>query len=204
MTDPNSIEEVIKKQKEQCVFCKIIKGEIPSEKVYEDEDVLAIMDINPATDGHVLVMPKEHYPIMPLIPRKSFSHLFKIAKYIIIAQKEAFGSSTVSLFIANGGIAGQQSTHFMIHLIPRSAGDNLSMLDAYGSNDFDVRDIESILSPNLYAALLNHAQTNPDVAFFLEHLDKESSMTHNPESNVKPKSSHVPTDEQKKKDFRII
>jgi hypothetical protein len=54
---PQSMEEVIAQQKEQCVFCKIISGEIPTEKVYEDDQILAIMDINPATDGHILLMP---------------------------------------------------------------------------------------------------------------------------------------------------
>jgi galactose-1-phosphate uridylyltransferase len=66
-----SQEEMLEQQKANCIFCKIVKGEIPSKKVYEDDMMLAILDINPAVKGHILVLPKEHYPIMPLIRQRS-------------------------------------------------------------------------------------------------------------------------------------
>ena len=67
-------------QKAQCPFCQIVDGKIPSKKVYEDDKILAILDIRPATKGHVLVMPKDHYPIMPLIPPDTFKHMFSKLK----------------------------------------------------------------------------------------------------------------------------
>ena len=76
MADQPSPEELLKQQKANCLFCKIVAGEIPGKKVYEDERMLAILDINPVAKGHTLVLTKEHYPIMPLIPPEEFDHLF--------------------------------------------------------------------------------------------------------------------------------
>src|SRR3989338_5246011 len=109
-------QKAIDAQKAQCPFCKIVKGEIPSKKVYEDDQLLAILDINPAVKGHLLVMPKEHYPIMPLIPPQEFSHFFTTVQKIVSGLQSAMLSEGVTLFIANGWVAGQQSQHFMLHL----------------------------------------------------------------------------------------
>ena len=118
-------QKAIDSQKAQCPFCKIVKGEIPSKKVYEDDQLLAILDINPAAKGHLLIMPKEHYPIMPLIPPPIFEHLFTRTKQLSAAMKEGMLLFGNTLFIANGYAAGQQSSHFMLHLIPREAPDGL-------------------------------------------------------------------------------
>ncbi|MBS3176707.1 HIT domain-containing protein [Candidatus Woesearchaeota archaeon] len=118
-------KKALEEQKANCVFCKIVKGEIPSKKVFEDEQVLAILDINPATKGHVLLLPKEHYPILPLIPREIFTHLFKITHTITEALAKAMLTTGATLFIANGQAAGQQSPHFLFHLVPREADDGL-------------------------------------------------------------------------------
>lgn len=176
-----SMEEIIAKQKEQCPFCKIIAGEIPSTKVYEDELILAIMDINPASKGHILVMPKEHYPIMPLVPRKTFSHMLTISSYIIRAIKKALHSDMVSIFIANGGIAGQQSTHVMIHIIPRNKGDALSFLDCNGKNTETTKDIKSFLETHIGATLLEHSKENEDLAKHLLVKVADSSLDINTE-----------------------
>lgn len=118
-------QKAIDAQKEQCPFCKIIKGDIPSKKVWEDEKVIAILDINPAAKGHVLLMPKEHYPIMPLIPPETFEHLFLKTKQLSAAMKEGLLSFGNTIFIANGYAAGQQSSHFMLHIIPREETDGM-------------------------------------------------------------------------------
>ncbi|MBN2881526.1 HIT domain-containing protein [Candidatus Woesearchaeota archaeon] len=107
-------------QKAQCPFCQIIAGKIPAEKVYEDKKVIAILDINPATQGHLLVMTKEHYPILPLIPKDDFEHLIKTTKEIEQQLKKSILlCDSANIFMANGGAAGQQSPHFMLHIIPR-------------------------------------------------------------------------------------
>lgn len=118
-------QKAIEEQKANCPFCKIIKGEIPSKKIYEDDTILVILDINPAAKGHMLVLPKEHYPIMPLIPKDTFKNLFYITKRMCGLCESALIADGSNVFIANGGAAGQQSQHFMLHVIPREKGDGL-------------------------------------------------------------------------------
>ncbi len=120
-----SPQEQLELQKASCVFCKIIKGEIPSKEVYADDTVLAILDINPAAKGHTLVMPKEHFPILPLVPPPVFAALFKAARAIAQGVKAGAVTDKATVFIANGGAAGQQSPHFLFHIVPREAGDGL-------------------------------------------------------------------------------
>lgn len=114
-----SPEQIAELQKQNCIFCKIIKGEIPSQKVFENDKVIAILDINPAKKGHVLVLPKDHFPILPVIPPEVFKELFASAKILASAIKQAVLVPAVSIFIANGAIAGQQSPHFLFHIVPR-------------------------------------------------------------------------------------
>jgi len=121
-------KEMLAKQKENCPFCKIIAGEIPSKQVFEDDQVIALLDIHPAVPGHVLVMPKEHYPIMPLMPEETFAHLFKIVRELSAKLREAMLVSRTTIFIANGYAAGQNSQHFLFHIIPREEVDSLDML----------------------------------------------------------------------------
>lgn len=127
-------EEALKQQKAQCIFCQLIEGKMPSKKVYEDNLVVGFLDINPASKGHVLFMPKEHYPIMPLIPPETFKHMFNMAKNVDKCMKKALLCKETTMFIANGAAAGQQSAHFMMHIIPRDGGDGLNMLDLEGKD----------------------------------------------------------------------
>ncbi|MFH1063955.1 MAG: HIT domain-containing protein [Candidatus Woesearchaeota archaeon] len=125
-------QKILEEQKKNCIFCQIIEGKIPSKKIYEDKLVVGILDINPASNGHVLLMPKEHYPIMPLIPTETFKHLFDKTKAIDRCVKNSLLCKETTIFIANGGAAGQQSAHFMLHIIPRDKGDELEMMDVKG------------------------------------------------------------------------
>jgi len=120
-----SPEELKEFQKQQCVFCQIISGKIPSKKVYEDDYCLAILDINPAAKGHILLLPKEHYAIMPQIPDKELGHMYVIAKKLSQAVLKGLKVSGTDLFVANGLPAGQRAQHFILHIIPRKDGDEL-------------------------------------------------------------------------------
>ena len=120
-----SPEELKEFQKQQCIFCQIISGKIPSKKIYEDDRCLAILDINPATKGHVLLLPKEHYAIMPQMPDKELGHMYVIAKKLSQALLKGLKVSGTNLFVANGLPAGQRAQHFILHIIPRKEGDGL-------------------------------------------------------------------------------
>src|SRR3989344_4039950 len=117
------IKAQLAEQKKECPFCKIVTKEIPSKIVFEDSHTLALLDIYPALKGHTLFLPKEHYPIMPYLPEEERIHFFGILPQLAKAVKSALVTVSVQIFIANGGLAGQQSAHFMIHLLPRDEGD---------------------------------------------------------------------------------
>ena len=122
-----SPEELKEFQKQQCIFCQIIDGKVASKKVYEDDLSLGILDINPANPGHVLLMPKEHFPLMPLIPEDIIAHLFMVAKAISRVMLTAVNAEGAYIFVANGSAAGQRAQHFMLHVIPRKTGDKVKM-----------------------------------------------------------------------------
>ncbi len=120
-----SPEELRQLQEQQCIFCQIVSGKVPSKKIFEDKNCLAVFDINPATRGHLLLLPKEHYSIMPQVPPEELAHLFSISRLLSRVQLRALKVSGTNIFIANGPADGQRAQHFMIHLIPRKEGDNL-------------------------------------------------------------------------------
>ena len=117
------IKAQLAEQKKQCIFCKIINKEMEGKIVFEDKLTIGLLDIYPALKGHTVFLLKEHYPIMPYIPAEEFKHYFGIVPALSKAVKEAMICTGVNVFIANGGAAGQQSPHFMIHFLPREEGD---------------------------------------------------------------------------------
>ena len=112
-------------QKKNCIFCKIIAGEIPSKKIYEDDDVLVILDINPANEGHCLILPKQHFQILPQIPDDLIGKVFNAAKKTSRVLLKGLGVRGTTIFVANGAMAGQKAPHFMAHVVPRKPGDML-------------------------------------------------------------------------------
>ncbi len=102
-----------------CIFCKIIEGTIPSIKVYEDEHVLAFMDIAPATKGHVLLIPKNHCENIYDLTEVEASNLFAAAPRIANALKDEFKPAGMNLLQNNGAFAGQTVFHFHLNFIPR-------------------------------------------------------------------------------------
>ena len=110
----------------QCIFCKIVAGEIPSTKVFEDGEVLSFMDINPVGRGHLLVIPKNHYSTVFDIPEGDLNAVFKTAQRIAQALKETLEMPGLNLIQSNGRAASQVIDHFHLHLIPRWPGDGLS------------------------------------------------------------------------------
>lgn len=120
-----SPEELAKLQSQECIFCSIIAGKIPSKKIYEDKVCIAFLDINPAAKGHILLLPKEHVSIMPQVDEVLGGHLLQVARELSRSLLKNLHASGSSIFIANGLAAGQRAQHFMIHIIPRREGDQL-------------------------------------------------------------------------------
>ena len=107
-----------------CVFCKIIKGEIPSKKIYEDDDVLAILDISQATLGHTLVLPKKHYENLFSIENNDYLKVMEKVKMLAKAITSALNASGCNILNNCGELAGQSVMHFHVHIIPRYENDN--------------------------------------------------------------------------------
>lgn len=108
-----------------CVFCKIIKGELPSRKIYENKHTLCFMDISTDVDFHLLVIPKKHVVSILDCDSKTLNEVFKTVKHVSNLLTEKCGFSGVNLLNASGKSAGQSVDHFHIHLIPRKNDDKI-------------------------------------------------------------------------------
>ncbi len=108
-----------------CIFCKIVNGDLPSSKIYEDKRYLAFLDINPINKGHVLVIPKDHYDTLLNTPVDLAKDLLALIKTLAPAVMEASGASGFNLVVNNGKVAGQLVDHVHFHIIPRLKNDNL-------------------------------------------------------------------------------
>ena len=116
-------------RKDDCIFCKIIAGEIPSNTIYEDEDFKVIMDIAPASKGHALVLPKNHFDNIYDIDSEILAKAVKVAQKVIKHATAILGCDGYNLLQNNGEVAGQTVFHFHMHLIPRFENmDNENLL----------------------------------------------------------------------------
>lgn len=111
--------------KENCIFCKIAAGQIPCQKIYEDEHILSFMDINPVSKGHTLVIPKAHYELAHQCPPEIMASLAKQFPKIAGAVYEASGAEGYNLLCNNGTAAGQEVQHLHFHIIPRFSDDGV-------------------------------------------------------------------------------
>jgi len=109
---------------DNCIFCRIVSGEIPSRKVYEDDLVVAFLDVSPVSPGHALVIPKQHYNPLWGVPDEVLSRVVCVAKRVAKAQMDsALAPDGVNIFQTNGPAAGQTVFHVHFHVIPRKNGD---------------------------------------------------------------------------------
>ena len=110
-------------KKDDCIFCKLANGEIPTNALYEDDIVKVIFDANPAAKGHVLILPKEHFDNIYELDDDTAAHVFKVAAKISKAYKKALDFDGLNIVQNNGEVAGQTVFHFHMHLIPRYKND---------------------------------------------------------------------------------
>ena len=108
---------------DDCIFCKIANGEIPSRTIYEDQLFRVILDLNPATRGHALILPKDHSASLYELPEETAAVVLVLAKKLAAIMKERLGCDGLNLVQNNGETAGQTVSHFHLHMIPRYAGD---------------------------------------------------------------------------------
>jgi len=115
---------------DDCVFCKIIAGKLPSSTLYENEDIIAFLDIGPVSRGHTLVAPKKHYKTPLETPDDVLANMLKAVKHITPAISNALGAEGFNITFNNGSVAGQVVPHTHLHIIPRYIGDKLHLWSA--------------------------------------------------------------------------
>ena len=108
-----------------CIFCRIASGQVPAHTVYQDEHVLGFMDTSPLADGHLLVIPRDHYERITDMPPEAIGRLFAQAGRLGGALLQVTGTEGLNVLQNNGRVAGQAVMHVHVHLIPRREGDGL-------------------------------------------------------------------------------
>ena len=134
---------------ENCIFCKILKGDIPSTVVYEDELFKAILDVNPAARGHVIILTKKHVPNIFELPQEEALGIMSVAKKIACALQKAYSCDGVNILQNNGEAAGQTVFHLHVHVIPRFKGDTVNIGWKPGEMPEDMEAIADEIKANL-------------------------------------------------------
>lgn len=129
---------------ENCIFCKLANGDIPTSTLYEDEDFRVILDASPASKGHALIIPKEHYANLYELDDELAGKVMILAKKMITKLTDVLGCDGYNLVQNNGPAAGQTVFHFHLHMIPRYEGDNVGM--GWNMGELTEEDKEDILS----------------------------------------------------------
>ena len=119
-----------------CVFCKIVQKQAPSSIIYEDEYVMAFLDIRPASEGHVLVISKEHYEGILDIPSDLLGRVHQVSKRVAIAVKQALNVDGINVIQQNGRAANQEVFHIHVHVIPRHLGQKMKSLQELQTVDY--------------------------------------------------------------------
>ena len=125
---------------ENCIFCKLANGDIPTATLYEDDDFGVILDAGPASKGHALILPKEHYKNLYELDDEIAAKALVLAKKMITKLTDVLGCDGYNIVQNNGEVAGQTVFHFHIHLIPRYEGDEVGLGWKMGELTDEVRD----------------------------------------------------------------
>lgn len=131
---------------DNCIFCKLANGDIPTNGIYEDDEFKVILDMAPATRGHALILPKDHYKNLYELPEEKTALAFKLAKKMACHMTKLLNADGFNIVQNNNEVAGQTVFHFHIHLIPRYLGDGQDILWTPQESDPDkLREIKELL-----------------------------------------------------------
>ena len=137
-------------KKDDCIFCKLANGIIPTNSLYEDDVVKVIFDAGPASSGHVLILPKEHFDNVYSLDDDTAAHIFQVAVKVAKALKEGLNLEGLNIVQNNGEIAGQTVFHFHMHIIPRYKGDTVNVGWKPGEvTDEEIEKIKSLVCPRI-------------------------------------------------------
>lgn len=133
--------------KDDCIFCKLANGVFPTNSIYEDDDFNVILDVGPATKGHALILPKEHYANIYEIPEETAGKVMILAKRLATKMTDRLGADGFNLVQNNNECAGQTVFHFHFHLIPRYENDGQNLLwNPTSPSEEELAEIKDILT----------------------------------------------------------
>jgi histidine triad (HIT) family protein len=155
---------------QQCPFCGIVDKKIDAKTVYEDGIVMAVLDINPANKGHVILFPKKHHQFLFQVSDTEAAHMFKIVNKISLAMVNGLNAEGNNIFVANGQIAGQNASHVIVHIIPRYKDDGIDFKwDFKKINDEEMLNLVSTIKKNI----VTHKEVKVNKKTNSNHEEKE-------------------------------
>lgn len=139
--------------KEHCTFCNLIRGAAEVSLCHEDSDAIAFMDIQPVNNGHVLVVPREHYESLLEVPEDLGIHLFRVTMQLANAVRHVSGCEDLNIVVNSGKAAGQDEPHYHVHIIPRREGDGFDIPLPFNGSEMPDRTVLDAYAARIIAAL---------------------------------------------------
>jgi histidine triad (HIT) family protein len=185
-----SPQEIAELQKKNCVFCKIINKEIPAKIIHEDANTMCVLDTNPAAEGHILILPKQHYMIMPHIPDDVLAKVFTTVKLMSHTLLKSLQCPGTTVFIANGVAAGQKAPHVLIHVFPRRENDGLVKLPDYDMSEEQIDKLKKTIGTYTSQVFGPHKSLNTSSLTMSKSIDADFVDVNSSKSiATKPKKS---------------
>jgi histidine triad (HIT) family protein len=136
-----------------CTFCDLIRGAAEVSVCHEDSDAIAFMDIQPVNNGHVLVVPREHYESLLDVPQELGLHLFKVTMRLTAAIRRVTGCEDFNIVVNSGAAAGQDEPHYHVHIIPRREGDGFDVPLPFNGSEMPDRTVLDAYAARIISAL---------------------------------------------------
>lgn len=152
------------RESSHCTFCNLIHGAAEVSVCHEDSDAIAFMDIQPVNNGHVLVVPRDHYESLLDVPQELGLHLFKITMRLANAITKVSGCQDLNVVVNSGAAAGQDEPHFHVHIIPRREGDGFNVPLPFDGSEMPDRTILDAYAARIIAALRDPMRSEHDQA----------------------------------------
>jgi len=157
-----------------CTFCDLIRGAAEVSVCHEDSDAIAFMDIQPVNNGHILVVPREHYESLLDVPEEIGLHLFKITMRLANAVRHVIGSADLNIVVNSGAAAGQDEPHYHVHIIPRREGDGFDIPLPFNGSEMPDRTVLDAYAARIIAALRDPMRGDPTISAAHEHMIRRS------------------------------
>jgi len=176
----------------KCIFCAIADGSNPSAKIYEDDKIICVLDIFPASKGHLLVIPKEHLIFSTQMNSELSSHVFNFSNQVAALIYEAMGAEGTNILVSNGAVAGQKVGHVVVHIIPRYKDDKVNISwESKQINEEELKDTLGKISSKFGAVKGAEEATAPPTNVINTEPFKEEkledNLTEEPEEKYKEK-----------------